>query len=152
MTLVDLNLLLYATNSDSPAHPVAKRWVEDILSGDELVAIPWIVLLGFLRISTNPRIMERALTPAQAIAIVSGWLSRPCVRVVHPGDRHWAVLKDLLLESGTAGNLTTDAHLAALAIENGCELCSSDGDFARFRRLRWRNPLVAEHHVFTCNP
>jgi toxin-antitoxin system PIN domain toxin len=142
MTLIDLNLLLYAINSDSPPHLPAKKWIEEILSGDELVAIPWVVVLGFLRISTNPRIVERALTPAQAMDIVSGWLSRPCVRVLNPSDRHWAVLRDLLADSGTAGNLTTDAHLAALAIENGCELCSSDGDFARFKRLRWRNPLV----------
>lgn len=99
-------------------------------------------MLGFLRISTNPRIMEQALTPTQAMDIVSDWLLRPCVRVVQPSDQHWTVLKDLLTDSGTAGSLTTDAHLAALAIENGCELCSSDGDFARFRRLRWRNPLI----------
>ena len=144
MKLIDLNLLLYATNSDSPVHSAARRWVEETLSGDQLVAIPWIVLLGFLRIATNPRIMEHALTPTQAMDIVSGWLSRPCVRVVHPGDQHWTVLRDLLIDSGTAGNLTTDAHLAALAIENGCELCSSDGDFARFKRLCWRNPLAGE--------
>lgn len=142
MKLVDLNLLLYAVNRDSPQHAAARTWVEDILSGDEVVALPWVVLLGFLRISTNPRIMSRPLSPAQALEIVDDWLAQPTVRPLLPTEEHWRILRALLIESGTAGNLTTDAHLAALAIEHGCELCSTDSDFARFSKLRWVNPLA----------
>jgi len=139
--LVDLNILLYAVNRDSPSHATAKAWLEGVLAGDEAIAIPWVVLLGFLRLTTS-RIMPRPLTAGQAIAVVDGWLALPGVVAVHPGEEHWVILRALLGASGTAGNLTTDAHLAALAIEHGCELCSTDGDFARFARLRWVNPLA----------
>lgn len=142
MKLLDLNLLLYAVNRDSAPHRRAKAWLDGLLSGDEAVAIPWVVLLGFLRLTTNARILPNPLTAAQAIAVVDGWLAAPCVVALYPGDEHWRILRELLEASGTAGNLTTDAHLAALAIEHGCELCSADGDFARFPVLRWTNPLV----------
>jgi hypothetical protein len=140
--VLDLNLLLYAVNRDSPSHRAARTWLEGVLNGDEAVAIPWVVLLGFLRLTTNPTILPRPLTPEQAMDVVDGWLAQPGVTTLHPGEEHWRVLRGLLEGSGTAGNLTTDAHLAALAIENGCELCSADGDFARFGRLRWVNPLA----------
>jgi hypothetical protein len=139
--VVDLNLLLYAVNRDSSRHERAKAWLEDTLSGDELVALPWVVLLGFIRLSTNPRILPRPLAAERAVGVVDSWLAQPPVITLGAGDEHWRILRDLLQESGTAGNLTTDAHLAALAIENGAELCSSDSDFARFRQLRWVNPL-----------
>ncbi len=141
MKLVDLNLLLYAINADSVHHAAARRWLERILTEDEPVVLPWIVLLGFLRISTSSAVLPRPLTPEQAIRVIDGWLAQSAVRVVHPGEDHWRGLKTLLQESGTAGNLTTDAHLAALALENGCELCSTDADFQRFPRLKWTNPL-----------
>jgi toxin-antitoxin system PIN domain toxin len=140
--LVDLNLLLYALNEDSPHHDVAHSWVEDTLAGQETVALPWVVILGFLRIVTRRGVFPRPLTPAQAAEVVDDWLQRPVVTVLRPGDEHWRILRGLLLQAGMAGNLTTDAHLAALAIEYGACLYSADGDFARFRpALRYANPL-----------
>ena len=141
MKLVDLNLLLYAVNIDSHPHQKAKAWLEEVLSGDEPVALPWVVLLGFLRISTNPHIFPRSLTVLTALEIVDGWLGQPNVQLLSPQIGHWKILRSLLVESGAAGNLATDTHLAALAIENGAELCSTDSDFARFPRLHWTNPL-----------
>lgn len=142
MKVVDVNLLLYAVNRDSAHHARTKAWLEAVLSGDAPVALPWTVVLGFLRLATSARVFPHPLEPQQAIELVDGWLARPQVVALSPGDEHWQVFKDLLTESGTAGNLTTDAHLAALAIEHGAELCSTDGDFARFRRLRWVNPVT----------
>ena len=141
MILIDLNLLIYATNNDSFHHRAARRWLEKSLNGEEPVALPWVVVLGCLRIATNGRILPAPLTAAQALSVVDGWLELPVVRLLPPGPEHWRVLKGLLEEAGTAGNLTTDAHLAALAIENGCTLCSTDTDFARFKHLKWSNPL-----------
>ena len=141
MKLLDLNLLLYAVDNDSARHRPAKRWLEAALSDDEPVALPWVVLLGFLRIATNKRILPHPLSASQAMTVVDSWLAQPAVRVLLPGDEHWRILKSLLTETGTAGNLTTDAHLAALAIENGATLYSTDTDFHRFPRLRWTNPL-----------
>jgi uncharacterized protein len=140
--VLDLNLLLYATNRDSPRHADAKRWLEAVLSGEETVAIPWVVVLGFLRIATSPLIFSRPIPVGDAIAVVDGWLAREAVIVLSPGDEHWGILKSMLDDAGTAGNLTTDGHLAALALEHGAELCSTDGDFSRFERLRWLNPLA----------
>jgi toxin-antitoxin system PIN domain toxin len=140
--VLDLNLLLYAINRDSPRHADAKAWLEATLSGEETIAIPWVVVLGFLRIATNRQIMPRPISVTDAVRVVDGWFAQECVTDLSPGDEHWHVLKDLLGESGTAGNLVTDAHLAALAIEHGAELCSTDSDFARFPRLRWTNPLA----------
>lgn len=100
------------------------------------------MLLGFLRVATSPRVFPTPLTPEQAVAVVDGWLARPGVRVLEAAEEHWRILKAILDDTGMAGNLVTDAHLAALAIEHGCELCSTDGDFARFTRLRWVNPLA----------
>jgi toxin-antitoxin system PIN domain toxin len=140
--VVDLNLLLYATNRDSPRHAASKTWLESILSGEESVAIPWIVVLGFLRLATSRQVFPSPIAVDQALAVVDGWLSQPPVVTLNPGDEHWTVLTRLLTDAGSAGNLTTDAHLAALAIEHGAELCSTDTDFARFPHLRWVNPLA----------
>lgn len=142
MKLVDANLLLYAVNRSSAHHRRARHWLEDILSGDEPVGLPWVVMLAFIRLATSDHVFPRPLSVEQAIAIVDGWLAMPAVVTVSPGKNHWLVLKRLLLESGTAANLTTDAHLAALAIENGAELCSADTDFARFPTLRLVNPVA----------
>jgi uncharacterized protein len=141
--VVDLNLLLYAVNRDSAPHARAKAWLERTLRQDEPVALPWIVLLGFLRLATSARAFPKPLPPEQAIEVVDGWLACPIVAALSPGSEHWRVLRDLITASGTAGNLTTDVHLAALAIEHGAELYSADTDFARFPMLRWRNPLTA---------
>jgi uncharacterized protein len=144
MKTVDLNILIYAVNRDSVHHTKAKRWLEQAMREDEPVALPWCVLLGFVRITTNPRIMPEPLSPEQAVSVADGWLSQPVVRVLNPGEEHWRLLKELLMQTGTAGNLTTDAHLAALAVETGSTLYSSDSDFSRFERLRWVNPLRAQ--------
>jgi uncharacterized protein len=139
--LPDVNLLLYAFDATAPRHDRARRWLEEQLSGTETVALTWVVLLAFVRVSTNPRVFEKPLPASDAFDIVDGWLAQPCTTIVDPTDRHLAFLQDLLEPLGTAGNLTTDAHLAALAIEHGAELCSSDADFARFPGLRWTDPL-----------
>ncbi len=141
--IADLNLLIYAVNRDAPQHVVAKRWLEDSLGGDETLGLSWAVMLGFLRLTTSPRVFERPLGVEDAVAIVDDWLSQPNVELVVPGNRHWAILRALLVETGTAGNLCSDAHLAALAIEQGAELHSADTDFQRFRAVRWCNPLAA---------
>lgn len=143
MRIVDLNLLLYAVNRDLPQHEVAHAWWETRLRGDESIGLSWSVITGFLRITTRARLFERPLSAERAIAMVDGWLTHPNVEIVVPGPEHWRLLQALLNEAGTAGNLTTDTHLAALAIEHGAELESTDADFARFRGLRWSNPLAS---------
>ena len=142
MKLLDVNLLIYAVNESSPPHTKAKAWLEKILSGTETVALPWIVLLAFLRLTTRAAVFPQPLTPEQSCEIVARWLAQPCVAIIHASEEHFRIFRDLLLSAGTAGNLTTDAHLAALAIEHGTELCSCDADFARFRGLKWTNPLA----------
>jgi toxin-antitoxin system PIN domain toxin len=142
MILVDVNLLMYAVDKDSPLHAEAKSWWEATLSGTETVGLSWIVLLAFLRLTTRPNVFPKPLRIGTAFDIVHSWLEQPSVTVVHPGPRHAQMLRDLLLPLGTGGNLTSDAHLAALALEHGAELCSFDHDFARFRHLKWRNPLA----------
>jgi toxin-antitoxin system PIN domain toxin len=139
--LPDVNLLLYAIDEEAPRHEPARAWLEETLSGSEPVGFAWAVLLGFLRISTNAAIFERPLTASEAFDYVDGWLDQPRTATVAPTERHPALLQELLEPLGTAGNLTSDAHLAALAIEHGAELCSSDTDFARFQGLRWSDPL-----------
>lgn len=141
MKLPDVNLLLYAVDESSGRHEPARAWVEERLSGAETFAFAWVVLLAFIRLTTSSRVFQSPLTTSAALDLVDGWLAQPCVTVVHPTSRHAPVLRQLLEPLGTAGNLTTDAHLAALAIEHGAELCSTDMDFSRFAGLRWTNPL-----------
>src|SRR5271165_271300 len=142
MILIDANILIYAVNSDSPLHRNAKAWLEATLSGPDTVGLSWTVLLAFLRLTTRPGIFEKPLSVKTAFDVVDAWLAQPSVVTVDPTAQHLRVVRDLLLPLGTGGNLTSDAHLAALAIDHGAELCSSDNDFARFGGLRWRNPLV----------
>jgi uncharacterized protein len=139
--LVDLNILLYVVNEDSHHHRAALDWWNAAMNGDETIGLPWVVLLGFLRFSTNPRVFARPLDVDDAIAKVNTWLSRENVRVPRESDNHWEILRSLISEAGTAGNLTTDAHLAALAIGHAAVLVSFDSDFGRFKGLRWENPL-----------
>lgn len=141
MKLPDVNLLLYAIDESSPRFEPARAWVESLFAGRETVALAWSVLLAFVRLTTQPQIVSAPLTVEEALDIVDGWLARPNVVVAHPTDRHAAILRELLGPLGAGGNLTTDAHLAALAIEHGADLCSSDADFSRFSGLRWEDPL-----------
>jgi toxin-antitoxin system PIN domain toxin len=140
--LPDINLLVYAYNQAAPLHEPARAWWEDLLTREHPVAVPWAVVLGFVRLVTHPRVLEEPLGPDAALAHVESWLEQPEVRVIDPGSRHLAVLRSLFEATGVAAGLTTDTHLAALAIEHQCELHSNDLDFARFPGLRWHNPLA----------
>lgn len=140
MKLVDANVLLYAVNQDAPNHAVARRWLDRALGGAEPVGFTWVVLLAFLRLTTRAGLFPRPLSVDEAIAVLQAWLSRPLAVVVEPTPRHLDILSGILRESGTAANLVTDAHLAAIAVEHGAEICSFDADFSRFRGVRWRPP------------
>jgi hypothetical protein len=142
MILVDVNLLIYAVNQDAPFHREAKSWLESTISGPETVGFSWTVLLAFIRLTTRTGLFEKPLGVKTAFDLIDAWLQRPTVVIVEPTERHLRVLRDLVLPLGTGGNLSSDAHLAALAIEHGAQLCSADNDFARFFGLRWRNPLL----------
>jgi hypothetical protein len=140
--LPDLNLLLYAIDAEATSHERARAWLEETLSGTEEVGFAWVVILGFARISTNPRIYEQPLAIEEALGVIEGWLAQSVATVVEPTSRHSTILRDLLEPLGTGGNLVSDAHLAALAIEHGAELYSRDNDFARFSGVRWVDPLA----------
>ncbi len=142
MILVDANILLYAENSLHSLNRKARTWWDDQLSGRGSVCLCWTVLSAFIRIGTNPRVFEAPLSLEQAVARVQSWLEQPCTRVVRPTDRHWTVFQEMLSDGQAVANLVTDAHLAALAIEHGCRLASTDSDFARFSKLKWMNPLA----------
>jgi toxin-antitoxin system PIN domain toxin len=139
--LPDINLLIYAADDSSRHFGPARRWLEQVLSGTEEIGFAWVVLLGFIRISTNPAAFANPLSTERAFEYVESWLASPVATVIHPTERHAGHLRDLLMPLGTAGNLTSDAHLAALAVEHGAELCSCDTDFARFPDLRWTDPM-----------
>jgi toxin-antitoxin system PIN domain toxin len=139
--LVDANVLIYAIDSDSPHHQAARRWLERALSGTTPIGLAWIVILAFLRLTTRAGILRRPLPPERAMAFVDEWLAQPYVRAVSPGEGHWTILRKLLRDSGTAGNLTSDAHLAAMALELGASVCSTDADFERFAGVDRVNPL-----------
>ena len=141
MTILDANILLYAYNKDAPNHAAAARWLKLLFNGSEAIGLPWITLWAFLRISTNPRVWAKPKPAKEAFEIVRDWLAMPGVIVLQPGPRHVELLERLVIENRAAGPLTTDAALAALAIENGATLASTDRDFSRFSDLRWVNPL-----------
>lgn len=141
MKLLDANILIYAVNADAPDHRAIHRWFSEALSGKETVAFAWLPLLAFLRVSTKPGLFARPLPVAVALAQIEEWLSLPGTVVLEPGPRHAAILREVLQPLGTGGNLTSDAHLAAIAIEHGAELISRDSDFGRFPGVRWRDPL-----------
>ncbi len=142
MILLDVNVLINAVNTDSPLHVTAKRWMEAKLHAGEKIAIPWAVLKGFVRITTNARIIPKPLTLDEALQTIEGWVSLSNVSILHPTDRHMEVFTSLCRASNATGNLITDAHLAALAVEHGIQLASSDADFARFPGLQWINPFI----------
>ncbi len=141
MILPDTNLLIYAHNLRAPQHPKALHWWNQCLQGNEGVALAWVVVLGFVRIATHPKVFDHPMRVADATGRVEEWLTLPHVHLVHPGQTHFQTWSSLLNQLGTAGNLTTDAHLAALAIERGLILQTTDADFARFPGLKWNNPL-----------
>lgn len=144
MILLDANLLLYAKFSDVPQHPSARRWVEGALNGSDRVGIPWPSYLAFLRISTNPKVFDQPLTSRTAWQQVDEWIGHPRTWIPQPTTVHSEVLGRLILETEVTVNEIPDAHLAALAIEHGLTLCSSDGDFKLFPGLDWHNPLDGE--------
>lgn len=143
MIVPDVNLLLYASDEASPHHEAALAWWSRCLAGPEVVGIPWVTTLAFLRLTTNPRVYSDPVTVEQALAVVDQWFSYPHVVALEPTSRHLGILSGLLRPTGAGANLVTDAHLAAVAIENGAALCSADADFSRFPGLTWKNPLAS---------
>ena len=141
MTALDANVLLYAYNADAPQHSAIVRWLKDLLASKEVIALPWVTIWAFVRICTNPRIWERPRSAEEAFGIVDEWIGQPGVVLLQAGPRHRELLGSLVSEHQAAGPLVTDAVLAALAIENGAALASTDQDFSRFKGLRWINPL-----------
>ena len=142
MILPDINLLIYAYNVRAPQHREALVWWNRCLEGHEGVALAWVVIQGFVRITTHPKVFEHPMTVGEAVGRVEEWLSRPHVQVLHPASTHFQTWSSLLKNLGSAGSLTTDAHLAALAMERALVLYSNDADFSRFPGLKWKNPLI----------
>lgn len=142
MVVVDANVLIYATNAAADHHSEAREWLDRSLGGAEAVGFAWVALLAFLRLTTNPAILPRPMSAAESAGQVEAWLDAPGAVTVEPTARHLGVLRGLLVESGTAGNLVTDAHLAALAIEHGADVVSYDRGLARFRGVRHRLPVL----------
>jgi toxin-antitoxin system PIN domain toxin len=143
MILPDANLLIYAINGESVHHAKARLWLEQILSETTPVGIAWIVVLAFLRVTTLPRLVRTPLSSDRAIAFVDSWFALPHVSLVLPGKQHWPILRKLIQVSGTSGNLTSDAHLAALAIEHGYTIFTADNDFRKFAGVSVVNPLIS---------
>ena len=140
--LIDANLLLFARDVESPFHDAANGWLTDQLNGPVRVGLPWQSLTAFVRIVTHPRASDRPMAPGDAWHQVRAWLAAAPTWVPNPTDRHAEVLDRLITRHQARGHLVMDAHLGALAIEHGLELCSADSDFARFPEVRWRNPLT----------
>lgn len=141
MIVVDTNIMLYAEDRLNPLHEEARQWWDTQLSGESPVCLCWPVVTAFLRISTHRQIFQKPLTLEQAIRRVQSWMDQPCVHMIHPTESHWQIFQMLLIEGQAAANLVADAHLAALTIEHGCWLYSTDSDFSRFPKLKWKNPL-----------
>ncbi len=141
MIIPDINLLAYAYNTDGPHHDKAREWWECCLSERQTVGIPWVVALGFVRIMTSRVVLTDPMAPLEALDHVQSWLERPQAHLLVPGPRHLEILTEIIHAARASGRLTTDAHLAAMAIESQAELHSNDADFSRFPGLRWINPL-----------
>ncbi len=142
MIVVDANLLLYAYDVRSSKYEQSRKWVERVFSGETLVGLPWQTLTAFIRIVTNPRIPGQRFTIEDAVQVVDQWLAQPNVRLLVPGDQHWSLLRQVFIEGQVRGPLVSDAQLAALTVENGGVLHSTDRDFARFPGLRWIDPIA----------
>lgn len=144
MILVDANILLYAEDSLSEHHQPARQWWDRQLSGKDTVCLCWPVLTAFMRIGTNTRLHRRPLTLSEAIDRVQSWFDQPCTRLIAPTENHWPIFQRMLRAGNASANLASDGHLAALAVEHGCKLASTDSDFARFPELHWTNPLSVQ--------
>ena len=142
MIIPDINLLIYAHHSADPQHAAAKKWWEDCINNSEPVGLPWIVMSGFIRLMTHPRILEKPMPTTDATACVRSWLDQASVITLEPGTRFPNIFFNFLEDLGSAGNLTTDAQIAALAVEKQAEVHSCDSDFARFAGLSWKNPIA----------
>ena len=142
MILVDANLLFYAEDALSPKHKEARVWWDAALSGEHQVGLAWITCLAYIRVLTNSRAVQSPLSIEEATTTVDRWLEQPNVVILEPTVGFWSILQHLLVESQAIANLSSDAYLAALAIDHDCELCSTDADFSRFKGLRWRNPIL----------
>jgi toxin-antitoxin system PIN domain toxin len=147
VTILDVNILIYAYNPDAPQHPLASVWLERLFNGPDAIGIPWVTIWAFLRLTTNPRLSTHRKMEAIALQTVRSWLAHPGVVLVQPGPRHLEILERLIVEDQASGPLVSDATLAALALENGAGLASTDKDFKRFSGLRWINPLAANPFV-----
>jgi uncharacterized protein len=139
--LVDANLLLYAYHPRAAQHQASREWLEAVLSGREFVRFAWLTLWAFLRIATNPRVFEQSLSISEAGEVVSSWLAQPVAGILDPGERHWEILARLMAQGQTTGPLVMDAVIAAIALEHGATLCTTDQDFSRFAGLKVANPL-----------
>ncbi len=142
MIVVDANLLIYAYDLDSAHHKKSLSWLEELLSGVEAVGLPWQSVSAFLRVITNRRLPGMRVSLEQAVQVVDEWLQQPNVQVLVPADQHWSVLRQMILEGRASGPLVSDAEIAAITIEQGAVLHTTDRDFARFPGLRWKNPLA----------
>lgn len=140
MKLPDANVLLYALDDTSVRHAGARGWLDAVLSGSEEVGFAWVVLLAVLRLTTRPAVFTHPLRPDEAFDVVDEWLAQPCSVIVHPTVRHAGLMRGFITAAGTAGNLTTDAHLAALSVEYGAAICSYDADFSRFPGVKLVDP------------
>ncbi len=143
MIVLDVNLLMYSYLRASPFHRVASRWFESVLSGSEQVGIPLHSVSGFIRITTHPRFSIGAVDLTTALSAVDSWLAEPNVNLLYPAEQHWPILRKMLIKGQALGDMSSDAHLAAITMENGGTLYTTDRDFARFPGLRWTNPLAA---------
>ncbi|MCZ6672200.1 MAG: PIN domain-containing protein [Verrucomicrobia bacterium] len=141
MIIPDVNVLVFAHNEGSSFHLKASKWWENALNGDIPILLPHICVNGFVRIMTHPRILEEPLTVAEALEMADVWLESDCVALLPPGMRHYFFYKQLLLKIGVGGKLTTDAYIAAMALENQATVFSNDSDFSRFSGLKWKNPI-----------
>lgn len=144
MTILDSNILLYATNADAPQQRAAARWLASLILSGEVVGLPWVTLWAFLRISTNSRIWANPKSGQEACGLIRQWLEQPGVIVPEPGPRHIQIIERMMVEYGATGPLVSDAALAAFAIEHGATLASTDQDFRRFPEVRWINPLAPQ--------
>ncbi len=142
MTLVDANLLLYAYDSESPHHEVARRWFAAELSSGRPIRFALVTLLAFVRIASNPRVFNRPLTPAETCSTIEEWLALPNVRLLQPGPRTWTILSELCVSGQARGPMVMDAHLAALALEHGASIATSDQDFTRFPGIELVKPIA----------
>lgn len=142
MKIIDANVLIYAVTTRAPHHHAAQRWLDAALGDSEVLGFDWLVITAFIRVTTNPKLSFNPLSAELATKLIEDWLAQPAAILIHPTDRHVAIMRELLQPLGTGGNLVNDAHLAALAIEHGATICSFDNDFSRFAGVRWIRPAA----------